>query len=162
HARHFVEAGEAAIASASGGAEPHGWIRLEAENLLAVARSSAVEPDLVARGALVLDRLLSVSGPFETRLHLLERAESILGSEADPELRARVLLSLADARLVQSSFAEARGLLERAAVLARSCGAGIQADILTVLGNVEIQAGRYTEARSRLAEAIGIARASKA
>lgn len=151
HARYYVGEAEVWSARASGPA----WaacldrLALELHNLQAVANRTEESPALGVRATLALDTLLSVRGPHETRLKLLDDAVTVLDRLEDPTAALRALMCRTSANLNRGALKEAHEDNARARALAERAGTpGFEAPLL--LQRLEVACYLSTNAAYRV------------
>jgi predicted ATPase len=137
---------------------------LEARRADLVAAARHAGP-LMARATLALATLLAISGPASEAVRDLDRAlEANATGDADPTVRARLLVAKGDALRAVGRLAEARAALLPAVALARDLGDSpgarlIGAEAARILGSIERALGCVQDALAHKEAALATYRA---
>jgi predicted ATPase len=158
HAEHYLEAAELWASQVHGptAREALAALDVESENLLAVhERFAAARPALAARAALALDASLSLRGPFDRLIALLESARTCADQAADELLAARALIALGHVHRALRRMTEARASFDQArSIAARTGDRTVTAEALCGIGRTELQRSDLGEAARAYQEAI--------
>ncbi len=156
HSRHYLALGSELADGAEGRKAALEQLDLERDNLLAVFRRSvaAHEPnDRAVRAALALDRLLTVRGPFQQLLDMLDAAIGKLAPEQRHQ-RALALEARGRARQARGKWADAEADLTEVLELAiASADRALEGRAELYLGSIDRLRGRHEDARRRLQRA---------
>jgi tetratricopeptide (TPR) repeat protein len=157
HATHYLALGAKLSDGAEGRKAALDLLDLERDNLLAVfrrcVRSSGPEPR-AARAVLALDRLLTVRGPFQVLVDMLDQALEKI-PPGDDRLLAQALESRGRARQARGRWADAEADLLRVIELAVSLGdRALEGRGELYLGGIERLRGQRQDARRRLNRAL--------
>jgi tetratricopeptide (TPR) repeat protein len=157
HATHYLALGARLSVGAEGRRASLDLLDLERDNLLAVFRRCvrAPRPDPRAtRAVLALDRLLTVRGPFQVLLDMLDQAIDKL-PPADDALLAQALEARGRARQARGRWADAEADLSRVIELAVSLrDRGLEGRAELYLGGLDRLRGQRQDARRRLTRAL--------
>jgi predicted ATPase len=165
HAKHYVECAEALQSriSTHDGLNALNRIELEYDNLFAVQDGlEHKNPEIAARAILAAAAVLRIRGPWQPRIHRLERALQALGV-TDPAIGARLLAGLAVAHLDCGNRAGMERCSAEAVAKARSLGDDRDSrsrlgDVLQIRAINHVRLGEFDAGFACLAERESIAR----
>ncbi len=157
HATHYLALGAKLAVGAEGRRASLDLLDLERDNLLAVFRRALRSPGPDPRAAsavLALDRLLTVRGPFQVLLDMLDQAIDKL-PPADDALLAKALEARGRARQARGRWADAEADLSRVIELAVALrDRGLEGRAELYLGGLDRLRGQRQDARRRLNRAL--------
>ena len=130
-------------------------LALEMETMVSLHEALRVtQPSTAVRLVLAMDTLLAVSGPFDSRLALLDSAEAVCPRD-EPELRARILRARGTARGERGHPREAETDLKHALNVARFTGnRAVESEVRSDLGQYYFGHGRLELARQQFRHAL--------
>jgi predicted ATPase/serine/threonine protein kinase len=162
HTRYYLALGARLADGAEGKKTALEHLDLERDNLLSVFRRSVTDRqpnDNAARAALALDRLLTVRGPFQLLLDMLDQAIDKLGP-SERSQRALALEARGRARQARGKWADAEADFVAVSELAVTSGdRALEGRAELYMGGIDRLRGQRQHARARMARALSLLQA---
>lgn len=165
HAEYYVQMGSEIGGKIEGpdGIKVMRFLALESENLMAIHKRALVGSTLNAervsqalRAVLAIDPVLSMRGPFDAHLSILDSARGMMNVPGvDPVLKARLLESRGRARRARGRLTDALADFENALEISKEVGnRSIEGMVLYDLGTLYRDLGQIDKAQPYLERAL--------